>query len=432
MIRPTRRAALLFAGLLPLPWLLLSYRPSLWRWAFDVSAVLVAAMGVDAVLARPRRPVAVKVRVPETALIGEPIEAEVEITAGLGLPAGYEVALDLSGDARPKEVATLQAAGRDMVSITTAQRGLMYVDAVWLRWRGPLRLMEQTRHFAIGGKTAVIPNTRAARGDELSLFFQDALSGLKVQRGAGEGSEFEALREYVPGLDSRFIDWKRSARHREMLVREFRVERNHPVMLAFDTGYLMREPINEVPRLDHAISAGLLLARLAINAGDLVGTYSFDSRPRQYLPPARGLATFRRLQQASAALAYSHDETNFTLGLAELQTRLPRRSVIVLFTDFVDTITAELLLQNMRRLTNKHLLVFVSVRDGLLKEIFDAAPNQTRQIARAVLADDFMKERQLVLEKLERMGIHCIDAAPNQLSPALLNRYLTIKQRGLL
>jgi len=436
MIRPTRRAALLFAGLLPLPWLLLSYRPEMWRWAFGGSAVLLVAMGVDAVLARPRRPLSVRVRVPDTALIGEPVEAAVDITANRGLPPDYEIALDLSGDSQPEihdtSLAGNHSFGHDVVRIATAQRGLVNFDAVWLRWRGPLRLMEQTRRFAVNSKTAVIPNTRVARGDELSLFFQDALSGLKVQRGAGEGSEFEALREYVPGLDSRFIDWKRSARHREMLVREFRVERNHPVVLAFDTGYLMREPIDGVPRLDHAISAGLLLARLAINADDLVGVYSFDSRPRSYLPAARGLATFRRLQQASAALSYSHDETNFTLGLAELQTRLARRSLIVLFTDFVDTITAELLLQNVRRLTHRHLIVFVTVRDGLLKGIFDAPPEHPRQIARAVLADEFMKEREVVLEKLERMGIHCIDVPPQQLSPALLNRYLVIKQRGLL
>jgi len=437
MIRPTRRAALLFAGLLPLPWLLLSYRPDMWRWAFSGSAVLLFAMGLDTVLARPRRPLSVRVRVPDSALIGEQIQAAIDVTASRGLPPDYEIALDLSGDAQPEQIKDADspanhALGHEVVRIGTAQRGLVNFDSVWLRWRGPLRLMEQTRHFTVSGKTSVIPNTRVARGDELSLFFQDALYGLKVQRGAGEGSEFEALREYVPGLDSRFIDWKRSARHREMLVREFRVERNHPVVLAFDTGYLMREPIDGVPRLDHAISAGLLLARLAINADDLVGVYSFDSRPRSYLPAARGLATFRRLQQGSAALSYSHDETNFTLGLAELQTRLARRSLIVLFTDFVDTITAELLLQNVRRLTNRHLVVFVTVRDGLLRGIFDAPPDQPRQIARAVLADEFMKERDVVLEKLERMGIHCIDVPPHQLSPALLNRYLVIKQRGLL
>ncbi len=199
--------------------------------------------------------------------------------------------------------------------------------------------------FSCGHKIAVVPNTLARRGEDLALYFRDALFGAKMQRGWGEGSEFEALREYSPGLDPRYIDWKHSARHREMLVREFRAERNHPIVLAFDTGHLMREPVDDIPRLDHALGSGLLLARVALGAGDLVGLYSFDSRMRYYAPPVRGTQTFRRLQEATAQLHYSAEETNFTLGMAELQARMPRRSLIVLFTDFVDTITAELLLE---------------------------------------------------------------------------------------
>jgi uncharacterized protein (DUF58 family) len=194
----------------------------------------------------------------------------------------------------------------------------------------------------------------------------------------------------------------------------------------------MGEPVEGIPRLDHALGSGLLLARVALGAGDLVGVYSFDSRIRFYAPPVRGTQTFRRLQEASAEFRYSTEETNFTLGMAELQARLPRRSLIVLFTDFVDTITAELLLENVRRLANRHLLIFVTVRDNLLAEVFDGYPADRRQIARAVLADDFRRDRGVVLEKLERLGIHCIDLPPEAVPVALLNRYLIVKQRGLL
>jgi len=141
---------------------------------------------------------------------------------------------------------------------------------------------------------------------------------------------------------------------------------------------------------------------------------------------------FRRLQQASAALAYTADETNFTLGIAELQTRLRRRSLIVLFTDFIDTITAELLVENVRRLSTRHLLVFVTLRDNLLPNMFEAFPATADDVTRAVLASDFLRERRIVLEKLGRLGIHCIDVPAVQLTTALLNKYLLIKQRGLL
>jgi uncharacterized protein (DUF58 family) len=421
MIRPTRKAVLLFAGLLPVPWLMLSYRPEWWPFAFEISLLVLIAVAVDVVFARPRQRISVNVDLPEVAYVGESVDAAITIENG-HQSSQYEIALDVSG------AGSIARGPR----IELRQRGQLTIESLWLRWSGPFGLIEQTRRFPVLRKVAVLPNTLARRGEDLVLYFRDALFGAKVQRGWGEGSEFEALREYAPGLDTRFIDWKHSARHRKMLVREFRAERNHPIVLAFDTGHLMREPVDGIPRLDHALGSGLLLARVALGAGDLAGIYSFDSRVRYYAPPARGMQTFRRLQEATAELQYSSEETNFTLGMAELQARLPRRSLIVLFTDFVDTITAELLLDNVRRLVSRHLLVFVTVRDNLLAEIFDTPPTDNRQIARAVLADDFRRDRNVVLEKMERLGVHCIDLPPAEMPVALLNHYLIIKQRGQL
>jgi uncharacterized protein (DUF58 family) len=433
MIRPTRRAVLVFAGVLPLPWLALSVQPSLWPYAFHPAILFLICLAADAALARPRRRLAVAVETPGSAYIGESIDAVVTLRRPPGPPNIFQAVLDLAGDTGAQlDANPFPIEARETVSIQPHRRGTLRIESLWLRWSGPLRLIEETRQFPIARQIAVVPNTHPARGDSLAVYFRDALYGTKTQRDAGEGAEFESLREYTPGLDPRHIDWKHSARHRKLLGREFRVERNHPVILAFDTGHLMREPVDGIPRLDHGINAGLLLGRVAIAADDVVGSYSFDSRMRHFLPPGRGMHAFRRLQQASAALAYTADETNFTLGIAELQTRLRRRSLIVLFTDFIDTITAELLVENVRRLSTRHLLVFVTLRDNLLPNMFEAFPATADDVTRAVLASDFLRERRIVLEKLGRLGIHCIDVPAVQLTTALLNKYLLIKQRGLL
>lgn len=435
-IRPTRRAVLLFAAPLPLVWLALSYRSQWWPRAFDGAALALLCLCVDAFFARPRRKIQAEVEVPPVGYIGEPVEAALVLSAADPAPERYELALDLGGEASPQTGAdTWRVIGphaRAEVRIQPRRRGQLLIERLWVRWRGPLGLVEQTRQFPVARQVAILPHLKAARGQALTLHFRDALYGSKAQRRQGEGSEFEALRDFSPGLDPRFIDWKRSAHHRKLIAREFRVERNHPVILAFDTGHLMQEPVDGVPRLDHSIGLGLMLARFAVIAGDLVGGYAFDSRPRQYLTPDRGMHAFRRLQQSSAGIAYSSDETNFTLGFAELQTRLRRRGLIVLFTDFVDTVTSELLFENVRRIAAKHLLIFVTIRDRLLADIFEAPPGDTAQVARAVLAADFRRERAIVLEKLERLGIQCLDLPPAELPMALLNRYLAIKQRGLL
>ena len=285
---------------------------------------------------------------------------------------------------------------------------------------------------AIDQQVGVVPNIGAVRAIALRMFAdQNFIAGLKVERFLGDGSEFESLREYVPGLDHRAIDWKSSARHRKLLCQEFRAERNHQVVLAVDAGQLMSEPVGGVPKLDHAINAAILLGWFCLRTGDRVGLVGFDERVRTWAEPAGGMHTFQRLQAMSAEIDYRAVETNYTLTLAELSTRLRRRSLVVLFTDFLDTVTAELMIDNVTRLARRHLVLFVAVRDPSLETRALARPRSLGTLHQAVVAGDFVRERHVVLERLRRAGAHCIDTAPARFSMALVNRYLDIKRREL-
>jgi uncharacterized protein (DUF58 family) len=277
-----------------------------------------------------------------------------------------------------------------------------------------------------------LPDVRSIQANALQFVTREAIDGVKVQTQKGEGAEFEALRDHVPGLDNRFIDWKHSAKHRKLLSKEFKIERNHQVVLAFDTGHLMSEPIGELTRLDHAIHAGLQLGWISLRHGDFVGAFAFDARVRQFVQPARGARYFLQLQRGASQLGYHAEETNFTLGLAELNVRSKRRALVILFTEFVDTTTAQLLLESVQRMANRHAVVFVVLRDAALADCVDAPPRDFRTVAEALVARDFARERAVVLERLQRMGVHCLEAPARGLAVGLVNRYLMIKQRGLL
>jgi uncharacterized protein (DUF58 family) len=324
------------------------------------------------------------------------------------------------------------AAGEGRFPLLAARRGHIRVGAVWARWRGPLGLVQMSQRAEIGRAIDVVPNVRGVRSSALQFVAREALFGSKVQEQRGEGTEFESLRDYVTGMDSRFIDWKHSARHRKLVSKEFRTERNHQIILAFDTGYLMTEPVDGLARLDHAINAGLLLSWISLQGGDFVGLLAFDEILRQYQQPRRGVSTFPRLQRASASLDYRHTETNFTLGLAELSTRLRRRALVILFTEFVDTVTAELMIEATQRLARRHVVIFVTLRDAVLHGIADASPTSFGRVAESVIAHDFLRDRMTVLERLGRLGVHCLDVPSRSLPIGLINRYLMIKQRGLL
>ena len=437
MIRPTLRAVLVFAVGIPLALFIVIWNPALWPLSFYYGLVALLVIASDMALApRPRR-LDVKVTVPDRLYIGEHGAVAVTIAAGAGRRAArFEAMAALRGDVEPAEIVAGDlasgAAARIALPLVPRRRGRVDVDAVWLRWRGPLSLIEWRRRMSVDCVVDVLPNVRGVHGTTLRFFVEEAIYGIKAQMQKGEGAEFEALREYQPGLDSRFIDWKHSARHRKLVCKEFRIERNHQVVMAFDTGHLMLDPVDGLTRLDHAINAGLVLAWVSLQGGDVVGTFGFDASVRHFLGPVRGVSGFGRLQRAAAELQYHHQETNFTLGLAELNARLKRRALVILFTDFVDTITAELLIESLQRVASRHLVVFVTQRRSVLERAVEAAPRQFVDVAQAVIAQDLLRERRVVFERLERLGIHCLDVPSHGLPVALVNRYLMIKRRGLI
>jgi len=434
---PTPRAILLLAlGILVavLPAVL---GDRFWVAWLAFAAVTVLAVGLDAALAWPRRKPQVLPTAPAVLYVGSADELVID----LGLrhrprPAAVEAVCELEPPLTPQPPRTTPAADgrcRLRVPLVPSRRGTARVGAVWLRWNGPLGLMRwQTRH-ALDLEIPVAPDMPGLRRAALRFFgSRDLMTGEKMELHTGDGSEFERMREFVPGLDHRAMDWKASARHRKLLCREFRAERNHQIVIAVDTGHLMSETIDGLPRLDHAIHAGLLLSWLSLRSGDRVGLYAFDKGPGLYVAPQAGLGSFGHLQQASAQLAYSGEETNFTLGLAELAGRLRRRSLVVLLTDFVDTVTAELMVDDLARLSRHHLVVFVALRAPAVDTIAAAAPDGMLDMARALVAADLQRERELVLRRLTRLGVHTIDAVPGAVSPQLLNRYLDIKRRELI
>lgn len=437
MIRPTLRAASAFAATQSLALPLLFWRRETWPLAIGLAVLVLMLIGVDALLGASKRRLHVTTAAPPRMFVGTSGEIQVAITqTGPPVETRFEILLELSGDVEPpKAVFAVTGAGGEAqakVGFAPRRRGQVDLDAVWLRWTGPLGFAQRMTRVSVGEQIDVVPDVRGVRSVGLQFLAQESLAGVKAQQQRGEGAEFESLRDHAFGLDARFIDWKRSAKHRKLLSKEFRTERNHHVILAFDAGHLMMAPIDGVTRLDHAINAGLLLGYAALRSGDLVGAFVFDAIPRQYVEPGRGMPWFARLQRSASAIAYRGLETNFTLALAELNARLRRRALVVLFTEFVDETTAQLLLDNLAATANRHAVVFVTLRDTELGALFEAPPDRFEAVAEAVVAHDFLRERAIVLERLERLGAHCLECSPRALQAQLLNRYLSLKQRGFI
>jgi uncharacterized protein (DUF58 family) len=437
MIQPTRRAIVLVAAAAPLSLVIAALDAGLWPIGLTYLLFVLALIAFDGARSLPTRRLSVSVRPVDSLFIGEPASLDIAVAIDWpNLPHAIEARLDIAPivDAPPLSRAALgpENAVSFQIPLRPLRRGLAEIEALWLRWRGTYGLVERRYRMAMGVKIHILPSIRAARGAALHFTAIDSMLGVKAQRELGTGSEFDALRDYMPGLDRRTIDWKHSARHYRLVSKEFRTERNHQIILAFDTGHLMQEPLAGIPKLDHAINAGLLLSYVSLKAGDRVGLMAFDAQVDRYLEPVGGVQTFSRLRRQVAELEYSAVETNFTLGLTDLMGRLNRRSLVILMTEFVDTVTAELMVENVARLANRHLVLFVTLKDPQIESMIDRPPHAFREVAESVAAEDMRRDRLVVLERLRRLGVQCLEAPHERFGTDLLNRYLDIKRRELI
>ncbi len=432
-MRPTRRAILLVALGLPVALLPVVVAERLWVvWPAYLGGMAMA-LGVDALWAPRRRGIACSVEMPGTLYIGEEEEAvlTVEVPSARRLPLA--VAVDLSDRLVPQPTLSGRTrAGRAELRfrLVPTRRGRIVVERVWVRSAGPLGLIATVARVDLRRQAPVVPNIRPVKAVALRfLNDREFRSGLKIERYQGDGTEFDSLKEYTAGDDRRAVDWKATARHRKLVARQNRAERNHQVVIAIDTGRLMCEPLAGIPKVDHAVNAALILAYVSLRAGDRVGLATFDARPGLYVEPKGGVRGFRDLSQGGGQVDYSDRETNFTLGLTAIGQRLSRRSLIVVLTDFVDTIAAELMMENLDRLSRRHVVVFVALQDPALAATADGAPASALELNRAVVAGGLLRDREVVMLRLRRMGIVPIDAPPALVTSRLINSYLDIKRR---
>ncbi|MFJ6023485.1 DUF58 domain-containing protein [Brevundimonas sp. NPDC092305] len=435
MIYPTRPCVL--AALIGAPLALVAalMQPNLWLAAPGWLLGLGLLMVVDAVLAAPARSADVRLDVPGYLAVAAPSEARLIVDFGNGRAVHQKLEAALDAEAR---VGLEQSRGRRVSETEFAfplkpeRRGTAIFNEAIVRWRGPLGLIWRQTRRPLPVQTPVGSDIRRIEDEALRMFSRDDQHGAKVQLDVGEGAEFHALRDFHSGMDRRTVDWKQSARHHTLLAKEFRIERNHQVVMALDCGRTMSEPVDGAPRIDRAIHGALILAYASLRGGDRAGLFAFDGRPRLSTGAVTGVGAFPLLVRQAANIDYGTEETNYAFGLTSLSATLKRRSLIVIFTEFADSTSAELMIESVGRLIRKHLVLFVVMRDDELEGLVSAVPETPEDVSRAVVAATLLRERDVVLGRLRRLGAHIVEAPADRLGPEALNVYLDLKRRDLL
>ncbi|MEU1015827.1 DUF58 domain-containing protein [Streptomyces sp. NPDC005898] len=433
----TGRAALLAAlGSLPVG----LWDPS-WTGILTVNAPLALACACDAALAAPVRRLTLTRSGATSVRLGQTADVELTVTNPSARPLRAHLRDAWPPSSRqpetdgtePRHQLTIPAGECRRVTTTLrpTRRGDHHSDRVTIRSYGPLRLFARQGSHRVPWAVRVLPPFTSRKHLPSKLARLRELDGRTSVLTRGQGTEFDSLRDYVPGDDTRSIDWRATARQSAVAVRTWRPERDRHILLVLDTGRTSAGRVGDTPRLDASMDAALLLAALASRAGDRVDLLAYDRRVRALVQGRSAGDVLPSLVNALATLEPELLETD-ARGLTSTALRTaPRGSLIVLLTSLDRAPIEEGLLPVLSRLTRRHKVLVASVADPHLEKMASAR-GTAEAVYEAAAAAQAQSERNRTAEQLTRHGVTVVDATPENLAPALADAYLSLKAAGRL
>jgi uncharacterized protein (DUF58 family) len=352
-----------------------------------------------------------------------------DASALIGNPQASSVPFRL----RPHE--TIELAYR----VNPPRRGDYMFGDLNFRWWGVLGLQIRQARFPAAEPVKAYPNLLDIRKYELQArkgMLQEI--GLRQARMLGSGTEFERLREYQHDDEFRKIDWKATARRGKPVTREFETEKSQTVMCLLDAGRLMRPPVNDaanlsghaLAKIDYAVNAVLMLSYVAGLRGDRVGLLTFADEVANYLAPRAGRGQFYKMLALLYAVESQPVESDYVRAFAYLGAKHKKRSLIVIFSDIATGIAADTLIRQLAPMSPRHLTLLVAISDPTVVQLARQLPRDSVGVYERAVAEQLVDERALFLEKLRQRGILTLDVPANQLTVAVVNKYLELKARG--
>ncbi|MGR8010212.1 DUF58 domain-containing protein [Streptomyces hypolithicus] len=412
-----------------------------WTGVLAVNAPLTLAILCDYALAAPVRKLRFTRSGDTSVRLGDSAEAHLTITNPSSRPlralvrdawppsswaAGTEQAA-----ARHKLIVPAGERGRLTTVLLPTRRGDRHAERITVRSYGPLGLAARQGSHRVPWTVRVLPPFASRKHLPSKLARLRELDGRTSALTRGEGTEFDSLREYVPGDDTRSIDWRATARRNTVAVRTWRPERDRHILIVLDTGRTSAGRVGDVPRLDASMDAALLLAALASRAGDRVDLLAYDRRTRAQVQGRAAGELLPALVNALAPLEPTLVETDARGLSATALANAPRRSLVVLLTGLDATPVEEGILPVLPQLTQRHTVLLASVADPRIEQMTKGR-GTVDAVYEAAAGTQDQEQRRRTAEKLSRHNVTVVNTTPENLAPALADAYLALKAAGRL
>ena len=324
-------------------------------------------------------------------------------------------------------------------ALRPARRGELQSALVTARSIGPLGLAGRQASHRVAGLIRVLPPFLSRKHLPSRLARLRELEGSTPALVRGQGTEFDSLREYVVGDDVRSIDWRATARRADVVVRTWRPERDQRIVIVLDTGRTSAGRVGVDPaaarlpggwpRLDWSMDAALLLAALAARAGDRVDFLAHDRVTRAGVFNASRTELLAQLVTAMAPLQPALVESDPAAMASAILRRVRRRALVVLLTDLNASVLEEGLMAVWPQLAARHHVLIAAVADPRVDRLA-AGRDDAAAVYDAAAAERSRNDRNRVAGMLRQAGVDVVDAPPEELAPALADRYLQMKAAG--
>ncbi|MFO0723550.1 MAG: DUF58 domain-containing protein [Myxococcota bacterium] len=398
---------------------------------------IIALLAIIDVLFVLRPAISVKRRLPETASLARPLHVELEIKNHSRRRLDVLVNDALFAESRSEGLPAALSVDPGVVrrgeyKLWAMARGVRTIGAHFVRYRSPAGFWIRQLELPASDTIRVYPDVQAVRHYELLARQNRDAWASRLTRLRGGDTEFERLRDYLPDDDFRRIDWKATARRRKLTTREYQLEKNQNVVFLLDCGRLMTARWDGFTALDYALNSTLMLSHVAIRRGDLVGLIAFDEKVTRLVKPAGGISASNRIIQSTFDLFPSMVEADYEGAFKTLRMQVQRRTLVVFITHAIDDPTARRIQRLTRELLPQHLPLCVLLKDREVESRITRRATNDEEIATQAAAAEVVVWRDRIVSEMQRAGVLMLDVFADQLTGALVSRYLDTKARGLI
>jgi uncharacterized protein (DUF58 family) len=200
------------------------------------------------------------------------------------------------------------------------------------------------------------------------LVVEGLMAGMHRSPYQGISVEFAQHRQYVPGDDTRHVDWKVFAKTDKVYLKQYLEETNLHLICVVDASESMGySSIGDGEaawsKYDHATAIAAALSYLAIQQQDSVGLAIFDNELKRYFKPSNSPAQWKTITH-ELLMVPRLKKTGTGRVLDQLAEKLTHRSLVVLLSDFFDDIDS--IEQGLRHLRyRKHEVIAFQVLDPM-------------------------------------------------------------------